>query len=398
MAGIELFGQEEKKEVLDVLETGILFRYNHPKERMGHWKARQFEQELREFTNSKYCHMCSSGSTAIQLALSSAGVGAGDHVIVPPFTFIATIEAVINLGAIPVFAEMDETLCISPEGLRKAITPKTTAVALVHMLGSMAHLDEITKICRENNIMLIEDTAQALGGTYKGKSLGTFGITGSFSFDFFKIITAGEGGAVITDDKEVYENLHQGADHGHNHQGDNRGAEPHPIIGFNYRISELNAAVGLAQFRKIEFILAEQRKHKAMLKEAVAAFPQVKMRDLPDPEGDSATFLAFFLPDEVTARKVYQEFNKREVAGASYWYDNNFHYIKNWQHIKELRAPGKLAIEFFERPQDYRTMQLPESDHVMQRLVTLPIKVNWPQNEMETYIKNVKNALKAVLG
>jgi len=393
MAGIELFGQEEKKEVMDVLETGILFRYNFPNERKDHWKARTFEKEIADFVGAKHCHVCTSGSTAVTLALSSAGIGAGDEVIVPPFTYIATIEAVLLAGAVPVFAEIDETLCLSPQGIKDAISPNTKAVVLVHMCGAMAYIEDIAEICRVNNITLIEDTAQALGCSYKGKALGTFGKTGSFSFDFFKIITSGEGGAVITNDAQVYANLHQGADHGHDHIGDNRGAEQHPIIGFNYRLSELNAAVGLAQLRKLSYIIEQQRKHKKKLRDALIRFNQISFRDLPDADGDSATFLSFFLPDETATRKVVEAFKEVELDGVQYWYDNNFHYIKNWQHIKELKSAAKLPIEFFNAPQDYKTLKIPKSNEIISRLISLVIKVNWSDEELDAYISKMTGSL-----
>src|SRR5690242_4577997 len=149
MPGTELFGAEEKKEINDVLETGILFRYNHEAQRNNIWKARDFENEVKKITGAKFAHAVSSGSTAVSTALAAAGIGAGDEVIVPPFTFIATIEAVLFVGALPVFAEIDETLCLSADGIKKAITPKTKAVCLVHMCGGMADMDSINKVVKE---------------------------------------------------------------------------------------------------------------------------------------------------------------------------------------------------------------------------------------------------------
>jgi 8-amino-3,8-dideoxy-alpha-D-manno-octulosonate transaminase len=149
-------------------------------------------------------------------------------------------------GAIPSFAEIDETLCLSAEGIRKVITPKTKGICLVHMCGTMADMDSIMAVVNEHNLILVEDAA-AFGASYKGTSVGLFGKTGSFSFDFFKIATAGEGGIVITKDEKLYRMADSYADHGHNHEGNNRGMEQHPVLGFNYRISELHAAVGSAQ-------------------------------------------------------------------------------------------------------------------------------------------------------
>src|SRR6202012_1137645 len=182
MPGTELFGQEERKEINDVLETGMLFRYNHDQQRNGIWKAREFEAEVRKITGAKYALAVSNGSAAIAIALAASGIGAGDEVIVPPFTFIASIEAVLFIGAIPIFAEIDETLCLSAEGIKKAITPKTKGICLVHMCGAMADMDAIMQVVKEHNLILVEDAGQAFASSYKGVAAGLYGTAGSFSF------------------------------------------------------------------------------------------------------------------------------------------------------------------------------------------------------------------------
>jgi 8-amino-3,8-dideoxy-alpha-D-manno-octulosonate transaminase len=224
MPGFEIFGEEERKEVNDVLESGVLFRYGFDAARNGHWKAKAFEQELARRTGAAHCHLCSSGTSALNVALAACGVGAGDEVIIPPFTFVATFEAVLTAGAVPVFAEIDETLCLDPDALRARITPRTKAVMVVHMCGSMARIDAIQALCRKENLILIEDACQSVGATFNGKALGTFGQMGCFSFDPVKTITCGEGGAVITDDTRLYDLAHAYADHGHDHIGNDRGA------------------------------------------------------------------------------------------------------------------------------------------------------------------------------
>ncbi len=402
MPGSELFGAEERKEVQDVLETGVLFRYNHDALRAGHWKVRSFEQALAKFNNVAYCLACSSGSTAVAIAMAAAGIGVGDEVIVPPFTYIATVEGAFLGGAIPVFAEIDETLCLSPEGIKKAITPRTKAVVLVHMCGSMAKIEEIKQICDEHKILLIEDTAQALGASYKGKMAGTFGLMGCFSFDFFKIITCGEGGAVITNDKTLYERADQFSDHGHDHIGDNRGAEGHPLVGFNYRLGEMNGAVGLAQIRKIDIILANQRKNKAVLHKTLAQFSQISFRHFPDADGDCATFMDFFLPDETSARavvKALQEEGVPAITGVQYWYDNNFHYIKNWEHLRNLTTASKVYAQTVELPQNYSDYKilLPKTENLIQRLISLVVKVAWTEEQLNTLSQKITSALKKAL-
>ncbi len=393
MPGTELFGAEERKEVNDVMETGVFFRYNHDNIRNGIWKAKTFEQEFAKFHGVKHCHMTTSGTTADVLALTAAGIGAGDEVIVPPFTFIAPVEAVISIGAIPVFAEIDETLCISPEGFKAAITPNTKAIVLVHMCGSMAKLDEIIAICQEHNIVLIEDTAQAMGGSYKGKMLGTYGKTACFSFDFFKIITAGEGGAVITNDDAVYENCHTYSDHGHSHIGNNRGMEAHPVLGMNLRISELHAAVGLAQFRKIDYILETQRKNKKVLKDYMKKFSQIEFRNIPDEKGDSATMLNIFLPTQTEAEKVAKEMAAAGIP-AAYWFTNNYHYFRNWEHIKEMKTVAPVGVQKFGSPQNYATIKFPKSDEVVGRLISIIIQLKWTDDDM----KKICDSFDKILG
>ncbi|MGD0582647.1 MAG: DegT/DnrJ/EryC1/StrS family aminotransferase [Bacteroidales bacterium] len=391
MPGTELFGEEEKKEIMDVLETGILFRYNHDEQRKGIWKARTFEKELAAYHGVGFAHLTTSGTTADNLALAACGIGVGDEVIVPTFTFIAPVEAVLQAGAIPVFADIDETLCLSVASIRAAMTTKTKAVVVVHMCGAMAQIDEITGFCKKNDLILIEDTAQALGASYKGKMLGTFGKVAVYSFDFFKIVSAAEGGAIITDDKELYDIASQHADHGHTHIGSNRGAEPHHLIGTNFRISELHAAIGLAQFRKLPYILSRQRANKIKLEEFLSKFPQVSFRHIPDKDGDSATFLDFFLENEEMTRKILKEFDKQSV-GYAYWYDNNYHYFKNWEHIKHLKSAARLGISMFTPPQDYATLQIPVSDKIMSRLVSLQIRITWTESEIKLLTERIERA------
>ena len=391
MPGTELFGAEEKKEIMDVLETGILFRYNFDQQRNGQWKARTFEQELAAYHGVRFAHLTSSGTTADNLAIAACGIGAGDEVIVPTFTFIAPVEAVLHAGAIPVFADIDETLCLSAESIEAAITPRTKAVIVVHMCGAMAQIDKISRVCKKHNLILIEDTAQALGASFQGKMLGTFGKIAIYSFDFFKIVSAGEGGAIITDDPALYEVASQHADHGHTHIGSNRGAEPHYIIGTNYRISELHAAMGLAQFRKLPYILERQRANKRALEQLMSQWSQVTLRSIPDKKGDSATFLDFFLADEAITRKVLKTFDKHGV-GYAYWYDNNYHYFKNWNHIKEVKTAAKLAISLFKPPQDYAALKIPVSDKIMSRLISIQIRITWTEEELNTLKSNIEKA------
>ncbi len=398
MPGFEIFGNEERKEVEDVLDTGTLFRYGFDQARKGHWKAKTFEAELAKRIGADYCYLCSSGTSALSIALASCGVGAGDEVIVPPFTFIATIEAVLNAGCVPVFAEIDETLCLDPEAVKAVITPRTKAVLPVHMCGAMARINEIKDICDKKGLVLIEDACQAIGASLDGRYLGTFGQMSCFSFDPVKTITCGEGGAVVTNNKDLYATACAYADHGHDHTGNDRGLEGHLILGANFRISELNAAVGLAQLRKLDSILEKQRSHKKAIKEALVETGSTKIsfRKILDEKGDSATFLSFFLPDKSVARKVAKDFGLAGVDSCFYWYDNNWHYVRQWDHLKKLKSAAKLPIKLFEQTPDYKKIDLPQSDQIISRTISMLIKLSWTEEELARRIEKIAGIISAL--
>lgn len=397
MPGTELFGAEERKEINDVLETGILFRYNHEAQRKDIWKARDFENEVKKITGAKFAHAVSSGSTAVSCALAAAGIGAGDEVIVPPFTFIASVEAVLFGGALPVFAEIDETLCLSAAGIRAAITPKTKAVLLVHMCGGMAQLDEILKVCEEHKLVLIEDAGQAFGASYKGTRVGLFGATGSYSFDFFKIATAGEGGVMVTNNEQFYKNADCYSDHGHNHVGNNRGMENHPVMGFNYRISEVHAAIGAAQTRRVPYIIEKNNAHKKFLVNELKKISGVDFAVLADPAGDSATFLNLLLPDTEAAMRTVDQFNKEGVTGFNYWYTNMYHFINQWTHLKDMKTAAKLPIQLVGAPQDYNNLSLPKSQAVVGRLISFGIRVTWTEEDLKNLAAKISMCIKQAL-
>lgn len=407
MPGFEIFGEEERREVSDVLETGVLFRYGFDNARNGHWKAKTFEQNLCRRTGAAYSHLCSSGTAALSIALASCGIGAGDEVILPPFTFVATFESVLQAGATPIFSEIDQTLCLDPSKLQDVLTEKTKAVIPVHMCGAMARIDKIKEFCDAHNLILIEDACQSMGAAFKGKSLGTFGDMGCFSFDAVKTITCGEGGGVITDSARLYERAYQYADHGHDYIGGaDRGADDHPIIGTNYRISELNAAVGVAQLKKLDRILEVQRRNKRLIKDALSnlnsrlckkdnsSVEQISFRDIPDPEGDSATFLSFFLPDERRAQALRQKLAANGVDGCFYWYDNNWHYMRHWHHLKEMKTAAKLPIQVLNpNNYNYSSIRLEQSDAIMKRTISMQIKLSWTDTDIQERIKKITDAI-----
>lgn len=395
MPGFEVIGREEHAEVEQVLQSGVFMRYGFDGPRKGRWPSLELEGALSRRLGVKHTHVCSSGTAAVLTALAACGVGAGDEVIVPPFTFVADIEAVLWLGAIPVFAEIDQTLCLDPASVERKITDRTKAVLVVHMCGAMARVDRLAELCGEKGILLIEDAAQAVGAALGGKALGTFGKAGCFSFDYVKTITCAEGGAVVTGDKDLYETIQAFTDHGHDHKGKDRGADLHPFMGLNFRISELHAAVGLAQLRKLDEILDRQRRHKDFLKAGLKAVPGLTFRDLPDPTGDSATFLSCFLPSEDLARRKVGELASAGVDGCFYWYDNNWHYHRRWDHFKNLTSPAALAVKQAGWLTDLRSISVPQSDAILGRALCMLVKLSWTETDMEQRLERMHAVLSA---
>lgn len=382
MPGFELFGDAERKEVNDVLENGVLMRYGFDGMRNGHWKAKALEEALQKQLHVKHAQLVSSGTAAVTIALASAGIGAGDEVIIPTFTFVASFEAIMMLGAIPVLVEIDDTLTLDPEAVKNAISPKTKAIMPVHMCGSMANLDALQTICDQHNLILIEDSSQATGATYHGKPLGSIGDLGCLSLDYVKIITCGEGGAVLTNNEYYYKNADHFSDHGHDHIGNDRGAETHPFLGYNFRISELHAAVGLAQLKRLDEFVAIQKKNYTIIREALSTIPEVTFRTVPEGGEESYSYLSFFLPDLEIARKVSDAFKQNGVDACFHYYDNNWHYIREWQHLKDLKTLYPLSQEVKDGLKYLHAKTFPQSDHYIGRNISCLIKLSWTVDEV----------------
>jgi 8-amino-3,8-dideoxy-alpha-D-manno-octulosonate transaminase len=398
MPGFELWGEEERKEVNEVLETGILMRYGFDAQRKGNWKSKELEEAICKTFGSKYAQLTSSGTSALTTALAALGIGAGDEVIMPSFTFVASFESILSVGAIPVLVDVDETLTMQPAAVKKAISSKTKCVIPVHMCGSMADLDALVAICKEHKLILLEDACQSIGATYKGKYVGTIGHAGTFSFDFVKIITCGEGGAVMTNDEGVYTNCDGYSDHGHDHKGADRGADLHPFIGYNYRISELHAAVGLAQIRKLTTFLEIQKRNHTQLKNILSQVPEISFRKIPDPAGDSCTFLSWFLPTAEITRAVVNELKTQNIlAGNFYWYDNNWHYIRKWEHLKNSTTLHRLTGEQEAALKKLQSQDFSSSDAIMSRCISTAISLLWTEEQIKEKGEKIVSVIKKVL-
>ncbi|WCO02915.1 DegT/DnrJ/EryC1/StrS family aminotransferase [Psychroserpens ponticola] len=383
MPGFELFGDLERKEVNDVLDNGVLMRYGFDGMRKGHWKAKALETELQNTFKTNHVQLVSSGTAAVSVALASAGVGAGDEVIMPTFTFVASFEAIMMLGAIPVLVDIDDTLTLDPKAVEGAITEKTKAVMIVQMCGSMGNMNALQNICKTHNLLFVEDACQAIGGTYEGKPLGSIADLGCFSFDFVKTITCGEGGAVITNNPDYYRNADHYSDHGHDHIGSDRGAETHPFLGYNFRISELHAAVGLAQVKRLPEFIAIQKKNYSILRDAISNVPGVTFRRVPEEGEESYAFLNFFLPDLETARKVSATFKDNGIDACWNYFDNNWHYVRKWNHLKDAKSLYPLSSEMKIVLSQLQTKDFSQSDHFIGRNISCLIKLSWTEDEVK---------------
>ncbi|MBU4263888.1 MAG: DegT/DnrJ/EryC1/StrS family aminotransferase [Proteobacteria bacterium] len=386
MPGFEVFGEEEKKEILEVLDTGVLFRYEFPEQRRGVYKVRTFEENFARYCGVGHAQAVTSGTSALKVALTALGVGPGDEVITQCFTFVATWEAIFDVGAVPVFAEVDETLNMDPGDLEKKITSRTKCIIPVHMLGAQARIKEIKAIADKHNIPVLEDTAQAAGGSLAGKRLGTFGACGTFSFDAVKTMTTGEGGMIITDDEKLWRDMSEYHDHGHDHVPNpgTRGGEGRNFIGFNFRMMELQGAIGIAQLAKLDDMISRQKKNKAALKEAIAKIKGVTFRTILDEQGDTATFIGFFLPDGAKAKAVNAVLAENG-AGAIAFGSNTWHFYPKWEHLLAGSTLVKSGWPFAgpdgKRRVVYDRDALPASAALMDRLLVyqVPVKLSEAQ-------------------
>ncbi len=394
MPGFEWLGKEESDAVAEVMQRGVLFRYEFDEQRQGVYLVKRFEEAVAEFTGARGACAVSSGTAAVKVALAALGVGYGDEVITQGFTFVATWEAILDCGAKPVFCEIDETLCMDPADLEKKITDKTRAIVPVHMMGAQARIKEIMAIARAKGIPVMEDTAQSMGGTLEGRHLGTFGDMGSLSFDAVKTLTTGEGGMVISNDTELVLNASEYQDHGHDHKPVGRGNEGRRFMGFNYRMMELQGALGLVQLKKLPDMLAVMRANKAALKEAVGRAPGVSFREVLDQDGDSATFLAWFHETPEQAAK-FAGLLAEHGAPAIPWGANTWHAYPHWEHLHAGASLPEGGWPFArpDGPAEYDPADLPQTAGILDRCLSWQIMLNWDEARLKQMTEAVNRAV-----
>ena len=326
---------------------------------------------------TRFAVAVNSGTSALSVILAGLGIGAGDEVIVPGFTYVASISAIVYSGAIPVLAEIDDTLNLDPADVELRITPRTKAIMAVHMLGNPARLDELAEVARRHNVALIEDCAQAFGASYKGKPLASFGVAGGLSFNAYKTITAGDGGMVVTDDEALYQRCFAMHDQGHSPLRNGVEMGRRPFLGLDFRMTELSAAVLLAQLRKVDMILQRLRENKALLKSLIADLPGLGFRALPDPQGDLATHLVVLFPDESIARAVAHELGSRVLA------ESGWHIYSQMEHLLSERTASMKGPPFHDGADGqavdrYWPGMLPQTDNLVRRAMSIGIGVSDP--------------------
>lgn len=378
MPGYELIGAEEQAEVDDIFKHGgVLFRHSFDALRQDRWKVRDFEREFAKSINSPFALAVTSGTAALRVALAVLDLKPGDEVITQSFTFVATVEAIIESGATPVCADIDGTMNMSPESLIKLITPKTKAVIAVHMLGTPARLFEIDDICRKNKITLIEDAAWGCGGALDDRPLGTWGRMGTFSFDFAKTMTTGEGGMVVFQNEADYKAAAAWHDHGHeNNPSVPRWEDTRASSGFNFRMTEMQGAVGLAQLKKLSTVVSAQRKNRDAMWAAIKSLPGIIAREVPVGSFETADALVFSVKDNATARQcrdalLAEGLSTKILPEAVTW-----HFAGTWTHMPELvtRHGGDLTKVFTDsRARLERAVSLPV---VVKMDETVPARLN----------------------
>lgn len=336
-------GEEERQEVLDVMESGYLSRYGNPDDPRFKRKVLQLEEEFARFTGAGHALALSSGTGSLWTALSALGIGPGDEVLVPGYTFVATYSAVIFVGATPVLTEVDESLNMDPQDLEHRITERTKAIIPVHMMGNSCDLEAIMDIARRHDLFVIEDACQAAGASHRGRRVGSYGDFGSFSLNYFKTITAGDGGLLVTSNPELYRKAFALHDQGHSpaRAGVEIGART--IMGINLRINELTGAVALAQLRKIDKITSTLRAKKAQLKARLDNDGSYRFRIIHDPEGECGTILTVIFEDVARARRVIDRLGTKSVAESGWHvYSNMEHFIEKMGGMGQPAAKGTL--------------------------------------------------------
>ena len=375
MPGFELVGNEERSAINAIFDdsNGVMFAHGFVGLRNGRYRVREFEKAFAEKIGSAHAQAVSSGTISQYVAMLALGVRPGDEVITQSFTFVATVEAIIAIGAVPVIVDIDDTYNMDPVALEHAITPKTKLIVPVHMLGNTADMERISSIAKRNQIRILEDACEALGAKYRGRYSGTLADTGIFSLDFAKTITTGEGGMIVTNDSAVHKFCREFHDHGHeSHPAVPRGRDTRTIPGLNFRMTEMQAAFGIAQLAKLDRVVTTSQRNKKVLKEILGQSNRIRFRRITDETGDLGDTLIFNFEDKALcdaflARYTEAGFMTKNVPDAIDW-----HFSGTWNHmfhdVPAYRDTWKTAWA--------------KSAELLERSVAVPIFVKPSADEM----------------
>ena len=387
MPGYELIGKEELKEISQIFKKSkTLSKMGFDQSRKNIYKVKSFEKKFSNFIKSPYCLGVTSGTAALRVALAALGIKKNDEVIAPSFTFVATIEAIVESGAQPIIVDVDKTLNMSYNELIKKISENTKAIIIVHMLGVPTDLSSIKKICKKKKISLIEDTAWGCGAKYKNRYLGTHGDIGAFSFDFAKTITTGEGGMVVFKNRKLFEKASAWHDHGHeNNPKVPRWEDTRKSSGFNFRMNEMQGAVGLAQLKKIKYIIKKQRQNHDAIWNKIKAIPGIELREYPKSSFISADALVFFVKNKKLAASCRQELLKVKISTKILPEATSWHFAGHWNHIRSLKQKYKNLKKKFTR-----------SKFFLDRAVSLPILIKMNSNTPSKIKLALEKALKII--
>jgi dTDP-4-amino-4,6-dideoxygalactose transaminase len=379
-------GESEINAVARVIRRGRLFRYGDPKD--GHLnECARFERELARKVGTEHALVVTSGTAALICGLVGMGIGPGDEVIIPGYTFVSTALAPLAVGAIPVIAEIDESLTIDPKDVEKKVSSRTKAIIPVHMVGHPANLSAIMRLAKARGTKVLEDACQADGGLYRGKRLGAIGHAGAFSFNYFKNIVSGEGGALVTDDEVLFERALIHHDSGclfRPHAGEI--GVPF-FAGTNFRMTEILAAVLRVQLRRIDGLLTRMRAHKAHLMERLGDHPGIRFIKHHGLEGECASALGFRFRDEATARAFVKG---AQGNGVHTWIplDSGRHVYSNWEVVMKRRGSYHPALDAYRRPEnqdaqmDYSPDMCPRTLDILARTVWLDIRPQMTKKDL----------------
>jgi dTDP-4-amino-4,6-dideoxygalactose transaminase len=391
-------GQEEIQELSKVIISKQLFRVGDPQ--AGHLgEVDQFEKEWAEKIGAKYALCLSGGGTAaLMCGLVGLGIGPGDEVIVPGYTFMASATAILAVGAIPVIAEVDDSLTIDPKDVEKKIGPNTRAVIPVHMVGLPSDMGEIGRIAKKHGLKVLEDVCQADGGSYKGKRLGSLGDAAAFSFNYYKIISCGEGGALVTNDREVYERALIYHDSGVSFRPKAKELETPLFLGLQFRANEIMGAILRVQLKRLEGILSDLRRIKKTFMEELSGANGIRFAKSNDLQGDCGVVVPFQFETEKDARS----FATSEGVGGWLPIDTGRHVYSNWEPILEKMVGPHPALNPFNLPQNkglrmtYTRDMCPKTLDVLSRNVFVSLHPDWSDEEIEKRIGACRKAAKSL--